>query len=115
MSEESLAAVLNRLEAGLSRIEAGQARLDAGQTRLEGSQTALRADLMERLDRLQTRFDQLHDECFVAFAQGETVRRHGDNTRAETRDLADQLSGLVRQVRMLRARIEQIEDKGNAP
>jgi uncharacterized protein YceH (UPF0502 family) len=48
-------------------------------------------------------------ECFLAFAQGEAVRRHSDNTRAESHDLATEVSSLMRQVRMLRARLDQIE------
>ena len=65
--------------------------------------------LIARLDRPQGRIDQLQEECFIAFAQGETVRRHSDNTRAESHALAEEISGVLRQVRMLRTRIDQIE------
>jgi hypothetical protein len=50
----------------------------------------------------------------VNYTQGEAVHRRIDNTRGEQRDLAEQISGLVRQVRMLRDRVDQIEDKGSA-
>jgi predicted nuclease with TOPRIM domain len=73
-----------------------------------------RTDIMERIDRHQARIDQLAQECFVNYAQGEAVHRRIDNTRSEQRDLAEQISGLVRQVRMLRDRVDQIEDKGSA-
>ena len=67
-------------------------RFEAGQTALHGDVTKLRADfleelvaarnvLMERMNRLQSRIDQLREECFLAFAQSETVRRHSENTR----------------------------------
>jgi predicted nuclease with TOPRIM domain len=79
---------------------------------IAAGQDKTRADIMERLDRLQGRIDQLAQECFVNYAQGEAVRRHGDNTRAESSDLADQISGLLRQVRALRDRVDEIEDKG---
>lgn len=134
----SLKAGQTELRADITRLEAGQTELRADITRLEAGQTALRADmtarmdrleaalaqtridfleelgatrgvLIARLDRLQARIDQLQEECFVAFAQGETVRRISDNTRAESHDLAEQVSGLVRQVRMLPTRIDQIE------
>jgi hypothetical protein len=100
--------------AALARLEAGQARLEVGQTRLDAGYTNLRVDLMARMDRLQARIDQLAQECFVNYAQGETVRRHSDHTRSESRDLVDQISGLVRQVRALRDRIDAVENKDGA-
>jgi hypothetical protein len=74
--------------------------------KLSGDITELRTGLM---DRLQARIDQLGQEAFVAFAQHEGVRRHSDHTRAELRDTEDKISGLLRQVRMLRDRMDGLE------
>jgi uncharacterized coiled-coil DUF342 family protein len=110
MSDEPILAAIAALRSDMAlrmdRFEAAQGSL---RTELLGESVSTRAALMERMDRLQARMDQLHEECFTAFAQGETVRRHSDNTRAETRDIAEQVSSLVRQVRMLRTRLDQIE------
>ena len=110
MSDEpilsAIAALRSDMASRMDRIETAQGSLRA---ELLGETISTRTVLMERMDRLQARMDQLHEECFTAFAQGETVRRHSDNTRAETHDLADQVSGLVRQVRMLRTRLDEIE------
>jgi predicted nuclease with TOPRIM domain len=81
---------------------------------LHGEIVKTRTDIMERIDRHQARIDQVAQECFVNYGQGEAVHRRIDNTRGEQRDLAEQISGLVRQVRMLRDRVDQIEDKGSA-
>jgi hypothetical protein len=69
----------------------------------------LRAAMMARMDRLQARIDQLGDEWFVAYAAGEGLGRRIDNARSETTDIRDQTSGLVRQVRMLRHRLDGLE------
>jgi chromosome segregation ATPase len=111
---------MDRMAAGQTDLSDRMDRMEAGQGALRADLTRFRADLMEehvgtrtvlveRMDRLQTRIDQLHEECFTAFAQGETVRRHSDGTRAEARELVEQISGLVRQMRMLRSRIDNIE------
>ena len=71
--------------------------------------TEMRTGLMARMDRLQSRIDQLGQETFVNYAAGEGVSRRIDNTRAEARELRDQISGLLRQVRMLRDRLDGIE------
>ncbi len=81
---------------------------------LRGEIVKTRTEIMDRIDRHQARIDQLAQECFVNYAQGEAVHRRIDNARGEQRDLAEQISGLVRQVRMLRDRVDQIEDKGSA-
>ena len=110
MSEDpilaAIAALRSDMASRMDRIETAQGSL---RTELLGETISTRAVLMERMDRFQARMDQLHEECFVAFAQGETVRRHSENTRTESRDLVEQVSGLVRQVRMLRTRLDQIE------
>jgi len=45
----------------------------------------------------------------VAYAQHEGVSRRVDNARQEQGDLRDQISGLVRQVRALRDRLDALE------
>jgi predicted nucleic acid-binding Zn-ribbon protein len=78
-------------------------------TAIEAGQTELRAAMMARMDRLQTRIDQLGDEWFVAYAQHEGLGRRIDNARSETTDIRDQISGLMRQVRALRDRLDGLE------
>ena len=98
MSEDVLTQILERLIA----IEAGQfgLRTEVGE---------LRTGLMGRMDRLQARIDQLGQEVFVNYAAGEGISRRIDHTRSETADIRDQISGLVRQVRMLRDRMDGLE------
>jgi len=116
----NLRADMTDLRADMTDLHADMTNLRTDMTNLRTDMTNLRVDFLEelggtrgvlvaRLDRLQARIDQLQEECFVAFAQGETVRRHSDNTRAETRGLAEEVSALVRQMRMLRTRIDGIE------
>jgi len=78
-------------------------------TDLRGEIITSRTTLMARMDRLQARIDQLGDEWFVAYAQHEGVSRRVDNARQEQGDLRDQISGLVRQVRALRDRLDALE------
>ena len=70
---------------------------------------ASRTEIMARIDRMQARVDQLAQECFVNYAAGEGIGRRVDNARQEQGDLRDQISGLVRQVRMLRDRLDALE------
>ncbi|HET6237328.1 MAG TPA: hypothetical protein VFE41_20565 [Acetobacteraceae bacterium] len=78
-------------------------------TAIEAGQTDLRAAMMGRMDPLQARIDQLGDEWFVAYGAGEGLGRRIDNARSEATDIRDQISGLVRQVRMLRDRLDGLE------
>ena len=94
------------IAAALARIET---RLGEMRTDFLAELGSTRTVLMARMDRLQSRVDQVQQEAFLAFAQGETVRRHSENTRVRSHDLADQISHLVRQVRMLRDRLDGIE------
>jgi hypothetical protein len=98
MSDAILTQILTRLTA-----------IETGQTELRTEVGELRTGMMGRMDRLQARIDQLGQEAFVAFAQHEGVRRHSDHTRAELRDTEDKISGLLRQVRMLRDRMDGLE------
>jgi hypothetical protein len=98
------AAILTQI---LGKLDA----MDRGQQQLSSDVTRFRTDLMARMDRLQGRIEQLAQEGFVNYAQGEGVRRHAEHTRAEQRDMAEQISGLVRQVRLLRDRLDAIEGR----
>ena len=69
----------------------------------------LRGAMMARMDRLQVRIDQLGDEWFVAYAQHEGLGRRIEHVRSESTDIRDQISGLVRQVRALRDRLDGLE------
>ena len=68
---------------------------------LRGEIVTSRTEIMARIDRMQ--------ECFVNYAAGEGIGRRVDNTREEQRELREQISGLVRQVRMLRDRLDALE------
>jgi hypothetical protein len=63
MSDDPILAALARIEAGLGALRNDMAtRADL---------TDLRVNAMARLDRLQARIDQMQQEWFVAYAQGE--------------------------------------------
>jgi chromosome segregation ATPase len=93
----------------LAALQQGLQSVIEGQARLEAQALDTRTALMARMDRLQARIDQLGDEWFVAYAQHEGIDRKVDSSRTELRELRDQLSGLIRQVRSLRDRIDAIE------
>jgi predicted nucleic acid-binding Zn-ribbon protein len=85
------------------------AAIEAVGAKLSGEIAELRTGMMGRMDRLQARIDQLGDEWFVAYAQHEGLGRRIDNARSETTDIREQISGLVRQVRALRDRLDGLE------
>jgi hypothetical protein len=74
---------------------------------LTGEIGRTRADIMERIDRQQTRADHLDDQITLGF--GET-----DKATAESRLLGEQLQVLNRIVRRIEARVRGLEDKPGA-
>lgn len=116
--EEAAIERLDRLEAGqkaaierLDRLEAGQKAATERLDRLEASQNKLRADVMERIDRVQNAVTQLRDDHVVNFGASDAVKRANENTREELRSLSEVVFTLVRQLRAISTRVEQLEEK----
>jgi hypothetical protein len=78
MSDTILAQILDRLTA----IEAGQ--------------TELRGAVMARMDRLQTSLDGIRDDLAMIGGANDRVRKAGENTRDEGREVANSLASIER-------------------
>lgn len=112
---EALAGRMDRLEAGqraTSEALAGRMdRLEIRLDQLEAGQNKLRADVMERIDRVQNAVTQLRDDYAVNFGASDAVKRANENTREELRSLSEVVFTLVRQLRAVSGRVDQLEEK----
>jgi chromosome segregation ATPase len=122
--QQQILDALTRLEAGQTRLEANQARLEANQTRLEANQTHLeanqtrleagqnkmRSEIMDRIDRLQTRFDSLNDLQTLFFGSFDRIEHRHNTVSEDNRLLGQQMMILTRMVQRLGGRIDDIEE-----
>jgi chromosome segregation ATPase len=81
--------------------------------RLRADMDRLRVDVMERMDRLQNGFTLIKEEITVSDVANDRVERMVRNATDETRALAEQVTAMGRQIRLLSARIDDIERGGN--
>ena len=107
MSDDSTDRILTAIEALVGRLDQMDGRLD----RLEAGQNKLRADVMERIDRVQNAVTQLRDDYAVNFGASDAVKRANENTREELRSLSEVVFTLVRQLRAVSGRVDQLEEK----
>ena len=84
--------------------------------RLEDTVTTLRTDVMARIDRLQDALTEQQQSDLVNWSAGERAEKIAKDARAamqaETSSLGETVSALVRMVRMLEGRVDQLERKG---
>jgi hypothetical protein len=73
--------------------------------------TTLRADMMARLDRLQDRLTTQREAAVVNFGAAERAERIAKATREDVQTMGEQINALIRQVRTLSGRMDQIEDR----
>jgi chromosome segregation ATPase len=104
------------------RADMGQVRADMTQLRADmiDRTDGLRADLeqlrigmMERMDRLQNAFSSMQQDITVNFAASDRADRMVRAATDETRALADQVSAMVRQIRVLTMRVDEIDRRGD--
>lgn len=115
---EALGGRLDRLEAGqeatigrLDHLGVGQNATTERLDHLEATQSKLRADVMERIDRVQNAVAQPRDDNAVNFGASDAVKRANENTREEVRGLSEVVFTLVRQLRAVSTRVDQLEEK----
>jgi prefoldin subunit 5 len=129
MSGDPILASLARLEAGQAEMGAGVVKLDTSvaklQTsvaKLEAGQTSLRVDflaelgstrgaIMERIDRLQNRFDEMLVDANAGFNNMARVEDRGISTQKELRAMVEQYNYLYRRMQGMDARLRSLEDK----
>jgi hypothetical protein len=92
--------------AALARLEAGQNKL---RTDFLGELAATRADIMERLDRLQTSTDAIRDDLTVLGGANDAIRRGAGNVRDELGDLARNIGDMQRVLLKHGSRLDQLE------
>ncbi len=92
-------------------ILAALARLEAGQGRLEAEQTRLRVDLMDRMDRLQHRMQELDDHLTLGLGNADRVERKADGVVEQNRLLAEQMTTMHKIIRRLEGRINDLEER----
>ena len=91
------------LKSELAKLKAGQADLVIRLDRLESSHVQLRTDLMGRMDRLQDALTVIRDDIGVNMGRADQGHRVADNVRDELRALNDVVSGVIRQVQRLQS------------
>jgi hypothetical protein len=99
-----------RILAALERLEA-----QVAQTATRDDVAKLRADLMARMDRLQSRMDSLDEHLTMGLGHTDQVdQRSRVATQAVLEDnrlLGEQVTSLHKLIRMLEARVNQLEDR----
>ena len=79
--------------------------------------TRMRTDLMARMDRLQSRMDNIDEHLTLGFGHTDQVdQRLRAATQAVLEDnrlLGERVTSLHKLIRMLEARVTQLEEKGN--
>ncbi len=97
MSEDAILASLTRLEAGLTRVESGQ--------------STLRADVMGRVNRLQSLVEATRDELSLNMGATNTALDRTRSTRIEVENTTEILLAMQRQIMRLRVSIEDLQKK----
>jgi hypothetical protein len=99
-----------RDEIGLVRTDL-TAEIGRVRTELREEITSVRVTLMDRMDRLQDAMTVMQGDINASFTTSERVERVGRSAADETRALADVVTVLHKQFRLLSARVEAIENR----
>jgi hypothetical protein len=78
--------------------------------RLEQGQDRIRVDLMERMDRLQHRMDNLDEHLTLGLGHSDTVEVRVQSAMEGNRLLGEQIRSLTKIVRMLEGRLNALEE-----
>lgn len=103
---ERLEAGQGRLEATQDRLEAKQDRLETNQDRLEAKQDTMGSDIMARMDRLQQKVDQTHDDMIVNFGNTDRVERAARTAMDDNRTTSEIMRVMQRQIMRLQTDVE---------
>jgi chromosome segregation ATPase len=112
MSDSLVLSALARLEAGETTLEADTTGPKAEQARLRSDFLAepgkTRADIMERVDRLESAVTLIRDDIAVNIGAAEAVERARENTRADVRTLGRQVSVMWKQIKQLQSEMREV-------
>jgi chromosome segregation ATPase len=84
-------------------------RILAAIERLEQGQDRMRVDLMARMDRLQHRMDQLDEHLTMGLGHADAAEKRAQSVTEDNRILREQLMSLTKLLRMLEARVNDLE------
>ncbi len=77
--------------------------------RLRGEIVKTRTEIMARIDRVQSSVDAIRDDLTVQGGANDAIRRSGENTRDEVRDLARNIADMQRIILKHGSRLDQLE------
>lgn len=104
---------LDRQEQRFERFEERQNRLEEQQNRLEEQQKRLRVDLMARMDRLQDALTLHKEEVTTSMGAGERAERIASAMQDVVRQLTEQVTVMVRQIRRLQEDVQELKGGSN--
>ena len=93
----------------MEQILAALTRIEANITRIEAKQDKERAEIMLRIARLQTRFDDFDDRQTLILGSFARIERRNPATSEDTRILGQQTLILTQMIHRLSGRIDGIE------
>lgn len=84
-------------------------RILAALERLEAKQDKMRTDIMARIDRVQHKVDQTHDDMVVNFGNTDRVERIARGAVDDTRTNTEIMRVMQRQIMRLQTDMEQLK------
>ena len=108
MSDDPILAALARLEAGQGRLEVDMKSMRSDFLHELGN---TRADVMDRMDRLQHRLDGLDEHLTMGLGNADRVERQADGVAEQNRILREQMTSMMKLLRMLEGRINNLEER----
>ena len=94
-----------------SDLRADVANLERGQTALRMELVETRSQIMDRLDRQQSKLEAMFEDVGVNWHNADRVERKVDNDREEIRSLTKIVSELTLKLRKVESRLATLEDK----
>jgi hypothetical protein len=98
-----------RILVALDRLETKQDRLEAKQDIMSAAQDKMRADIMARIDRVQHKVDQTHDDMIVNFGNTDRVERVARSAVDDNRTASEVMRVMQRQIMRLQTDVEQLK------
>lgn len=88
-----------------ARIDGLNASLSGRMDRIDDAATSFRVAVMERFDRMETRFTEIRDDITVTMGRADKAHEAADHTREELRSLSKEVAILTNKQRMLESKV----------
>jgi len=88
-----------------ARIDGLNASLSGRMDRIDDAATSFRVAVMERFDRMETRFTEIRDDITVTMGRSDKAHEAADHTREELRSLSKEVAILTNKQRMLESKV----------